>query len=457
MAGIGFELRKVFKNKTIFNFVKGFTSAAFIASGPMIISILMIVFIDRILKSENISMLDRDTIKSSIMYAYVFSMITASGFIMVISRYISDKLYVKNTNDIFASLIGIISVVLLISGIVSGIFYFKSPLPFILKFLSNLLFIELSILYILTAYISAVKDFTRVALAFVIGAIITILISYLTLYFKINLIYGTLLSVIIGYFFNIIIQTYTIKEYFSYLSKEVFSFLTYFKEHYMLFLTNFFYTMGMFIHNIIFWKFSTLRQNIMNTYFYAPAYDTASFFAILTTIPASIIFVVRFETTFYEKYKTFCDCIEYGGSLRDLLSYKKRMLDTLKRELMFIMEIQLIMTIILTVIGVYVIMPIFANDPKAIELYVFLSIGYFMSYMTFIIIIVLTYFDIRKPTFIISTVFLILTIFFTFISIYLGESYYGLGYDISSLITLIISLNFLNSEMKHIDYRLYSR
>ncbi|WFA10440.1 exopolysaccharide Pel transporter PelG [Tissierella sp. Yu-01] len=241
------------------------------------------------------------------------------------------------------------------------------------------------------------------------------------------------------------------------LTKNAFSFLPYFKNHYKLFLTNLFYTLSLFIHNIIFWKYSSFSSNIMGTYYVAQGYDTASFFAVLTTIPASIIFVVKFETSFYEKYKIFCDSIASGGSLKDIKLSKDRMISTLKRELTFITQVQFILTLILSIIGVYVILPIFANDSHAIELFVFLSIGFFLSYLTYINIIILIYFDIQRESLIIALIFLLMNTIFTYFSIKLGEDYYGLGYVVSSFISYILSINILNREIKRIDYRLYSK
>lgn len=142
--------------------------------------------------------------------------------------------------------------------------------------------------------------------------------------------------------------------------------------------------------------------------------------------------------------------------MKDLISAKRKMIDILKRELTFLIEIQLIITIVLTIIGVSVVLPVFANDTQAIELYSFLSIGYFMSYMTFIIIVILLYFDIQTESLIIASTFFISTIIFTLISIILGENYYGIGYDLSSLLSFILSLYILNKEINVIDYRLFS-
>lgn len=456
MAGIGFELRKLLKKQSLMNKIKAWTSATFVAVGPMLMSILLIIFIDKILELGNISMFERETIKATIMYAYVFSMINASGFIMIISRYIADKFFIKDTTDILSSLLGVIASTLLIGGTFAGIFYYKSPIPNLQKYISYIIFIELSILYILMAYISAIKNYKMVAISFGLGTAIGVILSGIILYIKVDIVLGILFAVSIGYFVNIMVLIYAVKKHFGVLSKNTFGFLSYIKEHYKLFLTGLFYTIAMFIHNILFWRFSNINLNIMGTYYYAPAYDTASFFAVLTIIPAAILFVVKFETTFYERYIIFQNCL-LKGSLKDLVIAKERMIDTLKRELTFIMEIQIIMSIVLTVLGVYVILPIFANDSLAIELYIFLAIGFFMSFMTYIIMVVLLYFDLQKETLIISSIFLISTFLFTFLSIYLGQEYYGLGYNISSIISLIMSLHYLNKEIGRIDYRIYSK
>lgn len=277
MAGIGFELRKIFKENTIVSMFKGFTSASFIAAGPMIISIILLISIDKILKSANVNIDEREIIKAAILYAYVFSMIVSSGFNMIISRYISDKLFVNNIKDILSSLIGIIATVLIFAGLISIVLYFKSPLPFLQKYFSYAIFIELVILNILMAYISAIKNYKQVVLSFVLGSITTILITFFLTKSNTNIVTGTIFSVSVGYFINIIILILALTQHFNILSKNLFSFIKYFGKHYKLFLINFFYTLGVFIHNIIFWKFSNLSVNIKDTFVYAPPYDTASF------------------------------------------------------------------------------------------------------------------------------------------------------------------------------------
>lgn len=90
MAGIGFELRKLLQGKDMNNKFWGYTSATFITSGPMLISIGQLLIIDKILSISHVLPADRAVIKAALLYAYVFSMIMSSGFVMLSSRFIAE-------------------------------------------------------------------------------------------------------------------------------------------------------------------------------------------------------------------------------------------------------------------------------------------------------------------------------------------------------------------------------
>lgn len=170
-----------------------------------------------------------------------------------------------------------------------------------------------------------------------------------------------------------------------------------------------------------------------------------------------MLFVIKVETSFYDKYRDFCRVIVDGGSLRDLVFAREQMVSTLKRELSYIIEVQFIITLALLVVGVNIIMPLFSNDSKTIELYVFLAIGYFLTYMTFIMMTILLYFDNQEHTLQIASVFLLGTIVLTGVTILLGEQFYGLGLCLGSLLSLMVASKHLNDTISNVDYRLYAR
>jgi uncharacterized membrane protein len=58
MAGIGFELRRLFRKDTLYSKFKGMVFATFVSTGPMIVSVAMILVIGQILRSYGISLSD---------------------------------------------------------------------------------------------------------------------------------------------------------------------------------------------------------------------------------------------------------------------------------------------------------------------------------------------------------------------------------------------------------------
>lgn len=133
MAGIGFELKKLFQQRSLFRALQGFSHGTLVSVGPMLISIIMLLCIGKILKAAQVPVRERELLVASIMYAYIFSMIIVSGLTMLVTRYIADKLYVNRREDILSSLAGVLAVGLLLAGTLGALFYFRSPLPWSFK------------------------------------------------------------------------------------------------------------------------------------------------------------------------------------------------------------------------------------------------------------------------------------------------------------------------------------
>lgn len=349
------------------------------------------------------------------------------------------------------------SINLLLGGTMAIMFFINSPLAFIFKILSYIFFLELSILYILIAYISALKDYMRIVRGFVIGAVSTILLSFLFLVLKIEITSAILMGLVIGFLITIALLLISIKSYFNSMSSNAFNFLNYIFKMPYLFLINLFYTLGLFAHNFMIWRFSDLSNTLKDTFVLSKAYDNATFFAVLTIIPAIVLFVVRVETNFYPKYMNFTNTLNNGGSLRDIEKSKTKMIIVLERELINIMKMQFVATFLLIIFGSTILLPILGKDKETIAIFSLLSIGYYMTYMTFLVITILLYFDNQEDSLKISSIFLLSNIIFNYITIIGGREYYGLGLAISSIIALIIALYYLNRTLKNIDYRLFSK
>ena len=456
MAGIGFELKKVFGKGTLTSAVKGSSYAVFVTSGPMILNLIMITAMVQVLKHQEVSMEYLSFFESSIMYAYIFSLLMVSGFIMVISRYASDQLYLNNTTDLLASLMGVVAICCVTGGIVGIVFYAPSPLPVWYKFFSYQIFIELCIINVLMVYVSAVKDYKKVAGAFALGLVTTLIFSLLCVAFKMDALTAVLSSVTLGFFISLLYLVSVIKGYFTNISDNTFGFLATLSRNPFLFLINLLFSLGLFGHNILFWFLSDLSVGVFGTYRFAPNYDSATFFAIFTIIPSIVIFAVKVETSFYEKFRDFDLSICCGGTLQDIMEARDKMSDTLKYELASIFELQFVITVFAIVLGDHLILPLVGSNQQTIELFSYLSVGFFVAYMTFIVITLLLYFNNQKSAFITALCFAGTSLLFTWITLQLGPDYYGLGLGVSALLSVSLGVYLLAKTLDDVIYRLYT-
>lgn len=108
MAGIGFELKKLFEKEGILQNVKAYSFSAIITIGPALIAMGTIFTLQWLLKIKANSLAIRQIVTSAIFYAFVFSQIITSGFTMVITRYIADQIYLREYEKIMPSLYGLL-------------------------------------------------------------------------------------------------------------------------------------------------------------------------------------------------------------------------------------------------------------------------------------------------------------------------------------------------------------
>lgn len=457
MAGIGFELRKIWKGEMIINRIKGFAYATLVSAGPMIISVLMIVIIGEYMKQTRMPVLERDLVNAALMYAFIFAMINVSGLTMSLSRYLADQIYMKNVQHILSSLVGSFAVLTAVGSLAAFLFFAFSDLPLLFKFLAYTLFIELSSVYLLMAYLSAVKDFKKISLAFFMGIMTAICLILIIRSAGVEPTITIMASVDIGFAVSMTMMIVIIKKHFRFMSNHAFQFLHYIRRMPRLFLIGTFYTVGLFAHNIIIWLFSDLSVHLEGTYVYAPSYDNATFFAVLTIIPSTVLFVVRMETSFFETYKTFCAAIIQGGSLKAIDMAKERMLSTIKRELSNLFEAQFFVTVILIILGSAIILPALGTNNVAIGIYATLAVAYFMIQMMFIIVTILLYFDNQDDALITTGLFLGTSVLLTILLLLLGNTFCGVGLCIGAMAALIFGASRMMNMLESVDYRLFSK
>lgn len=449
MAGIGFQLKKLFRHQGFMMNARAYAYSAFVTVGPMLLCMVMVMVIQNLLKLYGAPLSERELFVAVAQYAFVFSQLFTSGFIMIMYRFIADMIFLKQLEYILPSLHGMIAVILLIGGISGAIFYLRSPLDWNLKITAYLLFIELLIIWIQMVYISALKDYMRIVKSFCYGVILGIGCSYVMLeFFHIVKVYAVIGCIDLGFFVMILLFTHHIEVFFRDNNRKYFHFFSYFDKYPALFFIGFFYTLGLYIHNFIYWG-SHFQVMVEKTFALAPFYDVPVFYALMSIIPSMVIFVVSVETEFYETYKNYYSTILNGGTIRDIQKSKKEMYNALMQQIGRVVEVQLFFSVFSLMLGILFFSRLGLNKLQ-LETFFLLVFGAYFCITMYIMTLVLLYFDDRKGVLGITALFLLTNTLLTYLLVQTNS--HGFSFFLSSLLSLLASLIRVYYLLKNIDY-----
>ncbi len=83
---------------------------------------------------------------------------------------------------------------------------------------------------------------------------------------------------------------------------------------------------------LCFGVFPIFSISIADTYVYAPSYDIPAAFAFLSLTPTLVMFVVKVETAFFEKYRSLFYLINHNASYNDIAYSKEEVLNVTNKR-----------------------------------------------------------------------------------------------------------------------------
>ena len=104
MAGIGFELKKLFRRKGLFASLRAYGYAGIICTGPMLLGVVLQFGILLLCGWVNAQREQQDLLVCMITYTLLFSLTVTSFFSMPVTRYLADMLYVPILSDLYKEL-----------------------------------------------------------------------------------------------------------------------------------------------------------------------------------------------------------------------------------------------------------------------------------------------------------------------------------------------------------------
>ena len=457
MAGIGFELRKLFSRQGMFQNIEANLYASIVTSGPMIMGAVLLFGMKYLAIFAGASPHEQDLIVVGTTYALLFSLLLVSTLSFVLSRYIADMIFQNKFDRVLPALYGAISILLIIGAIGWGIFLYFTALPLEYSVLLSILFCVAVVVWLQIIFITAVKDYRSIMLGFALGVIMSLVVGYVLITAGNEVIASLYIAASVGYGIMMFIYTTVLHKYFPIGKGSALRFIEWIERYPSLSFVGFFVTLGLFIHLMLMWS-SPWGGQVYGLIHHAPRHDIPALVAFFSILVTTVNFVTSVEVNFYPRYRLYCSLLNNGGSLSDISKAYAEMMTVLKQEMFYLALRQFFVTIIAIVVVGEIINTLglgFSNE--MIGLFRVLCVGYAFYAIGNSIMLFLLYFADNSDALLIAFTFFLVNTVGTWITIQLPSTYYGFGLVVGGFAMYVVGWLRLSSYTNRLDYFIFSR
>ena len=459
MAGIGVKLNRIYHKNTITTNIIGFFYSTVVTIAPVLVVIINLMLMQKVLKFNTVGFFDRELFSCTVLYVFIFSLLTTSPFNAVLSRYMSDVIFEERYEDIQpCHRVGLLTNICF-SCLFAIPFCFWEHLvggvPIYYVFTGYCCFVSLVTVFYNMLYLSICKEYRLISLYFLTGMVTSFLLSlFLRFVCKVSITYSMLLALTVGFFVTAVLEWAKIHQFFPDNSEEYGRVFVYFRKYWHLILINFLYTLGLFVHNFVFWG-TDMAIHLVKTFVCNQPYDMATCLAMFTNISASVIFISRVEMYFHERYRAYADAV-FGGRGIDIRNTKKRMFRQLGSELMTLVRLQFIVSVIIYLLFV-IFLPGMGYAGLVMRIYPMVAAGYFILFLMYSEIIFLYYFEDLKGALLTAVSFCAGTFLASLVAVHLSSIFYGTGVWVGSMTGFVVAYMRLRWMEKHLDEHMFCR
>lgn len=186
MAGIGVKLNTIFQKRSIVANLVGFSYSTAVTVAPMFLIILNVLLMGKVLGFNTVGYLNRELFSCTVLYMFIFSLLTVSPFNAVLSKYMSDVIYEERYQDIlpcyYMGLVMNMSLSCLV-GIPFCLWeHFVGGVKIFYVFTGFCGYIALAMAIYSMIYLSICKDYEKISVFFAIGMVVAFLLSLILRY-----------------------------------------------------------------------------------------------------------------------------------------------------------------------------------------------------------------------------------------------------------------------------------
>jgi len=447
MAGIGFELRRMIDERGGFlSKVRAYAAAGLISSGPWLMTILTLTLLNLLAPRFGVNA-GIEMFRALVTYAFAFSLVLVGTGQMAITRRVADMLYAHKYNRVLPAFNASMLVTGILAFVIASVFCAVAGFDPALSLVAVVLFMVVSMTWLALTWLSVAREYDMVLRAYVYGTLISVAgIVFCTITSDTV---AVLAAYTAGQAFTLMILTRTIVRGMEADGRRDFSVFRALRTFPRLVGVGLFYNLAIWIDKMIFWFRDGVGPHDM--IHYHPLYDTCSFLAYLTVVPALAVNLVRLETSFYEKYREYYGAILAGTPLAYIEDKRTRMFETLQESTIRLLRVQGAITVLIIVFAPYFIS--WLKLPEiAVRVFRLTCLGAFFHVMLLITILMQMYFDLRRQAMGTSLFFLLLNAGMAWWSVSMGVNTYGVGYVAATFVSLLLGYSLLHRSLEKLDY-----
>lgn len=434
MAGIGFALRRLTQRDDLLGIAQGYTHSAIVSSGPWLFTILAVGSIN-LFGIELTSLPELQTFRIVLIYNFAFSLAFSGPVLLVATRYLADMIFRKEVVQAPGMLLASTLILLGSQALIVVPFYTLAVdlAPAIVGAALMNYFLVTGI-WMVNVFLTALKDYRSITLAFFVGMLAGG-VAALGLAETLGA-FGILMGFNLGLaliYFALVARVFA--EY-PYRIERPFRFLGYFRRYWDLALSGLIYNLAIWVDKWVMW-FAPEREVMPSGFISYPIYDGAMFLAYLTIVPAMAVFIVNIETRFFESYQRFYRDIEHHANYARIEQNHQGLMQALLAASRNVIVLQFC----LCVTAILVAGPLFdfaGIAPLQIGIFRFGVLGALFHVLMMFVGIILAYFDLRRVMLALQAFYLVTNGLFTWVTLGLGFAWYGYGYFLASLVTLVL-------------------
>ena len=453
MAGIGFELRKILNRDSYFALVRAYAYAGLISSGPWVLSILGLVAIGLLSVNIAVPNLLISQFQVSVTYLIMASLILTGVLQLSFTRWVSDQLFGHRSDTIVPNFAGVLLVTNLVAGSLSLVLVFASfsGESVIYRALLVAGFVTMSDVWLATIFMSGLKFYKTIVFLFAGGYGVSVVLAVLL---RGQGLEGLLAGYIVGQFLMLMGMVFIILRSFPAERLIAFDCFRPGAMYPTLMAVGMLFNFAIWADKIVFWLAADTGHPVIGPLRASVIYDMPVFLAYLGIIPGMAVFLVRFETDFVEWYDRFYNAVREGGSLEEIARMRDEMVFAIRQGLFDIIKIQTLSVLVLVVFAPTLFdklnisplyLPLFYVDAVAASLQVAL-----LAVMN-----VFFYLDKRREVLATVALLAVLNVLLSIVSLRLGVVFYGYGFALAMLVTLVFSLRVLERKLGRLEYETF--